>query len=147
AATVQGLRVVQPSGSLQVQWVQWDGQAALVYYSALDGGRIEDALDGNFDSLMRGAHDNPLVIAFEFDTSPQASQLRLSLAGLQEFEVLAILGYADGSTQELHEVYSGLPSDPVVVLALPANDSQLSTLHIEIKDRLPEPANGYHIHV
>ncbi|MCW5873635.1 MAG: glycosyltransferase family 39 protein [Anaerolineales bacterium] len=147
AAPVQGLRVVQPSAGLEAQWVQWNAQAALVSYSALDSGRIEDVLDGNFDSLMRGAGDNPLVIEFEFAEPPQPRQLELTLAGLNEFEVLLVLTYADGSTHDLHEVYSGLPSDPTVVLELPSVESALSKLHIEIKDSAPEPANGYHIHV
>lgn len=145
AAPVQGLRVIQPSQGLEAQWVQWNDQAVLAYYSALDSGRIEDILDGNFDSLMRGAGANPLVLEFEFDIPTAASQLELTLAALHEFEVLVVATYADGSTHDLHEVYSGLPSDPTVTLEFPAGE--LSKLHIEIKDRAPQPSNGYHIHV
>ncbi|HRN50968.1 MAG TPA: glycosyltransferase family 39 protein [Anaerolineales bacterium] len=147
AAPVQGLRVVQPSAGLEAQWVQWNEQAVLVYYSALDSGRIEDVLDGNFDSLMRGAGDNPLVLEFEFDAPAQVQTLDISLAGLREFEVLLVLTYPDGSTHDIHESYSEMPSDPTVTLALPSTEAGVSNLHIEIKDLAPEPANGYHIHV
>ncbi len=146
AAPVQGLRVIEPVVGLESQWVDWHGQA-LVHYSSLDSGRIEDVLDGNFDSLMRGAGANPLVIEFEFEPARQARSLQLTLAGLHEFEVSLFLTYEDGSLHDIKQNYSNLPSDPTVSLELPANESGLRILHIEIKDLSPEPANGYHIHV
>lgn len=146
AAPVQGLRVIEPVVGLESQWVDWHGQA-LVHYSSLDSGRIEDVLDGNFDTLMRGAGANPLVIEFEFEPARPANSLHLTLAGLHEFEVSLFLSYQDGSLHDIKQNYSNLPSDPTVSLELPVNESGLHILHIEIKDLSPEPANGYHIHV
>ncbi|MCL4256908.1 MAG: hypothetical protein KJZ53_00105, partial [Anaerolineales bacterium] len=147
AAPVQGLRVIQPVAGLETQWVEWQGSQVLVHYSILDGGRIEDALDGNFDSLMRGASANPLVIEFEFDPPRQARSLQLSLAGMQQFEVNLFLTYEDGSLHDLQQSYRDLPSDPTIRIELPASEAALRILHIEVKDLAPEPVNGYHIHV
>lgn len=147
AAPVQGLRIIEPVAGLETQWVEFSGSQALVRYSSLDGGRIEDALDGNFDSLMRGAGANPFVLEFEFEPPRQLRSLELTLAGIHSFEVSLFLTYEDGSLNDLKQSYADLSSDPTVSIELPATEAGLATLHIEIKDLAPEPTNGYHIHI
>lgn len=145
AASVQGLRSLGATGELAAQWIEMKGQLVLVRYSALDSGRIEDALDSNPESLMRGLSANPFVLEFEFEEPLSLQQLRITTAAALQFAIRVKLTLADGSTQRIENKYADLGSDPTISIALPAEP--LSAIHIEIEDLGLEPAEGYHIHI
>jgi len=159
AATVQGLQLVAaPTGEtpsfadgetngLIEQGVIWNNEVVLARFSPLDIGRIEDAVDGNVDTLMRGSEANPMVIEFEFSQPRAASTLSLTVGTMEHFAVRVVLTYSDRSTTEINKDYTNLPSDPTVEIVLPTSEKLIQTLRIEITDIRATPGEGFHIHV
>lgn len=66
---------------LQEATVDWNGQPALVRYSALDMGQIADALDGNPKSILRTLEANPLRLDIQPAQPRAASAVRLRVGG------------------------------------------------------------------
>jgi uncharacterized membrane protein len=148
AATVQGLhRLEAAEGQLTAQWMTMGGQLVLVRFSVLDTGRIEDAMDGNFNTLMRGLDANPFVLEFEFDEPQIASSVYLTLAAIQEFTVRTTITYADGSSLPIEQEFMGMESDPTAQIGLPPGELPIALIHIEIEDPRAKPEDGYHIHL
>jgi hypothetical protein len=145
AATVQGLRSLGASGELAAQWIELQGQLVSVRHSALDSGRIEDALDGDAATLMRGQGANPFVLEFEFEEALPLSRIELTTAALHDFVVRVELNLGDGSTRQIENEYGDLEADPTITIALPTNP--IAAIRIEIEDLAPQPAEGYHIHI
>jgi hypothetical protein len=129
------------------QNINWLGQLVNVEYSVLDIGRIEDAVDGNTETLMRAATANPLLMDFQFSEPLSASVFHVTVATMNSFTVRVFVTYTDGSTEQVNNDYAGLPNDPTVDIELPATDKLIQSLHVEIEDTGPEPGDGYHIHV
>lgn len=72
---------IQNRKSLQEDTVTWDGQPALVRFSALDMGQIADALDGNPKSIMRTLEANPLRLDIQPEQPRTASTVRVRVGG------------------------------------------------------------------
>jgi hypothetical protein len=138
---------VETPGSPTAQTLVWDGSIVTAKYSEVDIGRIEDAVDGNVDSLMRGKDVNPFIIEFEFEEPRAASELHLTVGTIANFSVRVILTFTDGSAQTIENIYHDLPNDPTVEIFFPSSPSLIQSIHIEIMDTGPLPGDGYHIHV
>ena len=124
-----------------------DGAPVTVYHSALDMGQVSDIFDGNNETLMRSAGDNPFVVEIHFDRARKLSELNVTLATLNHFSIIVTVTYDDNTTASVAGDYVQMPPDPTVALKLPASDRLVKILHIEIKDIRPKPNEGYHIHV
>jgi hypothetical protein len=147
-AIVQGLHTLKAvEGELAAQWMTINSRLVLVRYSILDTGRIEDAFDGNFSTLMRGLDANPFVLEFEFDEAQAVSSVYLTLAAVQEFTVRTTITYADGSRLPIEQEFTGMESDPTAQIGMPPGELPIALIHIEIVDPRARPEEGYHIHV
>jgi hypothetical protein len=131
---------------LNVQSLTWQGRNVLARFSILDMGRIEDVIDGDFDTLMRGASANPLTIEFAFEEPVTAQAVRLTLAGGNHFSIRVVTQVRDATSTEFQKEFADLPPDPRIEIQLPELDGLMSLL-IEVTDLRPKPAGGYHIHV
>ncbi|MEX2161661.1 MAG: glycosyltransferase family 39 protein [Anaerolineales bacterium] len=132
---------------LLAQALDWDGERVLVRYSPADIGRIEDAVDGNLETIYRGAGANPLVMEFAFAEPRPAARLGLTLATMPMFSVRVVITYEDGTSAAIARQYTDQPSDPTIEIELRATEKLLQTLRIEITDQGLQPGDGYHIHV
>jgi len=159
AAPILGLQLVaaptgetpnsgdEESNGLIEQGVIWNNEVVLARFSPLDIGRIEDAVDGSVETLMRGRDANPMVIEFEFSQPRTASTLSLTIGTIEHFTVRVVITYADSSSTEIYKDYTNLPSDPTVEISLPASENLIQILRIEITDIRAVPGEGFHIHV
>lgn len=160
AATIQGLQNRAPIESdepedeerltadgLLEQGVAWGAETVLARYSPLDIGRIEDVVDGRFETLMRGRSANPVVIEFEFSQPRTLTQVAVTTGTMDHYSVRVVLIYSDGSTAEIAEEYTHLPPDPRVEIPLPGTELQVQVIRIEITDLGLQPEDGFHTHV
>jgi hypothetical protein len=148
AATVQGLHTFESAqGELSAQWMTVDARLVLMRFSMLDTGRIEDAFDGKFETLMRGLDANPFVLEFEFDEPQPLANLSLTLAAIDKFAVHATITSADGSISTIEKDFTNLGSDPTAQIGFPLDAQPIALLHIEIEDPRAKPEEGYHIHI
>jgi 4-amino-4-deoxy-L-arabinose transferase-like glycosyltransferase len=147
AASVQGLRSLVVEEGENVQWIEVSGRLMLARYSQLDTGRIEDAFDGNFITLMRGKSANPFVLELEFDEPQALTRIDVTVAALRTFSVRVQASYVDGSQAEWSEEYIDLPADATIGLRPPAGELAVQLVRVEISDPSPQPADGYHVHV
>jgi 4-amino-4-deoxy-L-arabinose transferase-like glycosyltransferase len=143
---IENVETLNAEGLLE-QELPWGDEIVIARYSLLDIGRIEDVVDGNFDTLMRGRSDNPLIMEFEFEEERALTSVTLTTATIQHFTVRVLLTYADGSTAEVIEDYENLAPDPTVEIALPEADELVKVIRIEVNDLGIEPEIGFHIHV
>jgi len=123
------------------------GQTVIVTYSALDIGSMPDAFDGKFETLLRGAGDNPFIIKIEFPEPVSLSAMDLTIGTLFFCGVNVTLTYDDGSQQQLENTYQDMPFDPTVTVEFPMTDLKVQQVLVSIEDIRPEPTEGYHIHV
>ena len=124
-----------------------DEAPVAVYHSALDMGQVSDIFDGNQESLMRGAADNPLVVEIHFEQLRSLSALDVTIAATTHFSVNVLVTYDDDTTTAVSGEYSEQSLDPTVTLELPVSDKFVKILRIEIEDVRDKPAEGYHVHV
>ena len=94
-----------------------NGVEATVTSSAIDGGSLPDLFDGNNNSMMRGANQNPLDIQVAFATPVQAKTLTFNMAGMKNF--VAILKVTSPAGTETYEQsFPAADLDQVVVFDL-----------------------------
>jgi 4-amino-4-deoxy-L-arabinose transferase-like glycosyltransferase len=160
AATIQGLQnkapveseetgnpeTLNPNGLLE-QALAWNGEAVLARYSPIDIGRIEDVVDGKFETLMRGRGVNPVIIEFEFDEQRVLTTAMITTGTMEHFTVKILVTYSDASTAETLQDFTDQGPDPTVEIALPESDKQVQAIRIEIADLGLVPVGGFHIHV
>ncbi len=136
-----------PDLSPKKQPLSLDGQTVIVTHSALDIGSLPDAFDGNPDTLMRGAADNPFFFEIEFAETRPLTGMDLTVATMAFFTVDVTLTYEDGAQETLSGVYQDLPFDPTVSFAFPNPEKPVKALRVEIEDIREKPPEGFHIHV
>lgn len=132
---------------LQKQSLSLGGQTVIITHSALDIGSLPDAFDGNKDTLMRGAADNPFLVEIEFPEARTISGMDLTVATMAFFTVDVTLTYDDGASETVSGIYENLPFDPTVSFTFPQPDKPVRVVRIEIEDIREKPAEGFHIHV
>lgn len=64
-----------------------DGSTTEVLLSPIDTGSIADLFDNDYDTLARGANQNPMVVSMTMLQPVTASQVVLELAGMRNFRV------------------------------------------------------------
>lgn len=132
---------------LQKQSLSLGGQTVIITHSALDIGSLPDAFDGNKDTLMRGAADNPFLVEIEFPEARTISGMDLTVATMAFFTVDVTLTYEDGTSEAVSGAYENLPFDPTVSFTFPQPQKPVKTMRVEIEDIREKPAEGFHIHV
>ncbi len=90
---------------------------ATVTSSAIDGGSLPDLFDGNNDSMIRGANQNPFDVKIAFATPVPAKKLTFNLAGMKNF--VAILKVTSpAGTESYEQSFPTAELDQVVVFDL-----------------------------
>jgi hypothetical protein len=113
----------------------WNGQEVRVVHSPLGGGSLNDMMDGNTDTLAKGAEANPVVFEYFYSEPIPTSQLVLTTGSMQNFDIVIRL-YAPGSDQpvEYTQNFQGLPPDPTVIIEFPNGPAESNHIFISIKD-------------
>jgi hypothetical protein len=94
-----------------------NGVETTVTSSAIDGGSLPDLFDGNNNSMMRGANQNPFDVKVAFATPVQAKTLTFNMAGMKNF--VAILKVTSPAGTETYEQsFPTADLDQVVVFDL-----------------------------
>jgi hypothetical protein len=126
--------------------VTLDGQDVTVTHSQFGAGRIQDTLDGDTFTVVRGLQDNPLFFEFRFPQPRTITGLGLTLGSLDNFTVLVKLTAPGASDPVAYsETFKGLPPDPHVDLAFDKGPQQVSTIRIEIKNNLAGESAQIHV--
>lgn len=93
------------------------GVETTVTSSAIDGGSLPDLFDGNNNSMMRGANQNPFDVTVAFATPVQAKTLTFNMAGMKNF--IAILKVTSpAGTESYEQSFPTADLDQVVVFDL-----------------------------
>jgi hypothetical protein len=94
-----------------------NGIETTVTSSAIDGGSLPDLFDGNNNSMMRGANQNPFDVKVAFATPVQAKTLTFNMAGMKNFVAILKVTSAAG-TESYEQSYPTADLDQVVVFDL-----------------------------
>jgi 4-amino-4-deoxy-L-arabinose transferase-like glycosyltransferase len=129
------------------QLVTLDGGEVEIRHSALDIGQVQDALDKNPQTLMRGQADNPFVINLTFRQPRTLSGVALTLGSMTDVIFNATFVLEDGRISDATLESTTLPPDPRVELILAEGAQSVAQIQIEILDRRPPPGEGFHTHV
>jgi hypothetical protein len=125
------------------------GHPVEVTHSRLDIGTLDALFDGDRESLIRGAGDNPFILELELAQGPVALRsIRLELGHLPDFSITTRVERVGAEPQEKSETFVGLPGEPVLDVVLPGDPAQpVERVRIEVFDRTAIPDYGYHVHV
>jgi hypothetical protein len=123
------------------------GDEVAFAYSQLDIGQIENALDGNPATLMRGAADNPFIIEMSFAAPRALTGIALTTATLHDVRFFATFTLEDNTALTAELISTTLPDDPRVELKLEGEARPITHIRIEIFDKRPPPGEGFHTHV
>ena len=93
------------------------GVETTVTSSAIDGGSLPDLFDGNNDSMMRGANQNPFAVSLAFASPVQAKTLTFNMAGMRNFVAILKVTSAVG-TETYEQSFPTANADQVVVFDL-----------------------------
>jgi hypothetical protein len=121
-----------------------DGEKIVIRHSLLDIGQVNDLIDDNPRTLIRGMEANPLRLVLQFARPRPIASLGMDFGSMEEFHVRVTLTRAGGTTETTEQVYKGLPRDPHIDVALPQG-APVVTIQIEVRD-LHQGETG-HIHV
>ena len=135
------------ANELPGQVVTLDGSEVEIHHSVLDIGELQDALDKNAGTLMRGAADNPFILDMTFTQPRNMSGMTLTLGSMADVIFKATFTLADGRVSETTLESTTLPPDPRVELRLTEGAQNVIAVHIEILDRRLPPSEGFHTHV
>ena len=115
-----------------------DGQVVSVQHPALDIGQIQDAFDGDGETLARGLSANPFVLELAFPSPRPVSQVEL-VTQRMELRLVVVLRGPDG--QELlrsETTHEGMGKHPTVTVRLPVGaDGKhvvASSVRLELED-------------
>jgi hypothetical protein len=108
------------------------GQPAIVRYSPLDVGSIEEAFDGDPRSLCRTKAANPAIIEIEFEQPRTISAISIVIGSAQT-EVTALMETPSGEEVRYEGPLSGTEQFPEDTLIFPA-PVETQKLHLEIHD-------------
>jgi hypothetical protein len=113
--------------------------------SAIDSGSIADMFDGNYDSLVRGANQNPMVVSLTMREPVEATRLLLELAGMRNFRVDVEITTPSDQVVLTQEYPDSMP-DPTVTMDLP-DSTQVTAITVTITEvDVPSDVNIY-IHI
>jgi hypothetical protein len=116
-----------------------------VMISAIDSGSIADMFDGNYDSLVRGANQNPMVVSLTMREPVEATRLLLELAGMRNFRVDVEITTPSDQVVLTQEYPDSMP-DPTVTMDLP-DSTQVTAITVTITEvDVPSDVNIY-IHI
>ncbi|PWH12968.1 MAG: hypothetical protein DDG60_11170 [Anaerolineae bacterium] len=117
------------------QTVEWMGQSVRIRHSQLSGGRLQDVLDGDPETLARGERANPILYEFFFSQPINATELILTTGSMRDFDVL-VLVYPLGEKNpvEYSINYKDLPDDPTVTIRFENGPAQFDHIVLFIKD-------------
>ena len=132
---------------LKTTTAQLDGSEIEFSYSALDIGQLENALDNNPETLMRGAADNPFIIEMNFAQPRKLSGIALTTATMHDVGFYVTFTQEDGNITSAELVSKDLPTDPRVVLKIEGGPQTITHIRIEIMDQRAPPGEGFHTHV
>jgi len=122
-----------------------DGITTEVMISAIDSGSIADMFDGNYDSLVRGANQNPMVVSLTMREPVEATRLLLELAGMRNFRVDVEITTPSDQVVLTQEYPDSMP-DPTVTMDLP-DSTQVTAITVTITEvDVPSDVNIY-IHI
>jgi hypothetical protein len=120
--------VLDPIGDV----VTIDGITTEVMISAIDTGAIADLFDNNYDTLARGANQNPMMVSLTMREPVTASQLLLELAGMRNFRVdVEVTTPTDQLV--LTEAYPNSTADTTVTIDLPES-TQVTAMTVTITE-------------
>ncbi len=121
------------------------GSTTEVLVSAIDTGSIGDLFDGNYNSLIRGANQNPMVVSLTMTQPVVASQLVLELAGMRNFRVDVEITTPDDQVVLTQDFPDSEP-DPKVTIDLPESTT-ITAMQVTITEvDVPSDVNVY-IHI
>ena len=129
---------------LQTGEVTIDDEQTNVNYSMLDMGQIQNAFDGNEDTLIRSFEANPLVIELVFPYVKTLTGITVRVGGVAT-EVTALVevqGAANPAPYKTGVPQTPLPKDAIIDFG---NSLQVQSIHLEI-DSVNDSAPA-HVHV
>lgn len=117
------------------QTIEWMGQSVRVRHSQLSGGRLEDLIDGDPETLARGERANPIFYEFFFSQPLAASELVLTTGSMRDFDV-QVLVYPPGETRaiEYSKKFTDLPDDPTITIRFENGPAQFDHLVLLVRD-------------
>jgi hypothetical protein len=129
---------------LREETVMIDGQPALVKYSYLDIGEIQQLFDGDDETLLRTMEANPFQVQVQFSRPRRIRQVWVRVGGVPSRLTLRVFG-ADGGALAVVERDLPETSDPrTAELDLPA-EMEVSQVRLEaLSSNDGEPA---HVHL
>lgn len=115
--------------------IEWMGQTVRVRHSQLSGGRLQDVLDGDPETLARGERANPILYEFFFSQPLSASELVLTTGSMRDFDVQVLL-YAPSEPEayEYTRNFIDLPDDPTITIRLENGPAQFDHVILFIRD-------------
>lgn len=112
---------------------------------AIDMGSLPDLFDGNKDSLIRGANQNPMELDLAFAQAVPVSSVQFALGGMKNFVAILRVTTADG-VETYEQTFPVAESDQVVTYDFP-EQQQVSALHVTFfENDVPEDVQT-NIHV
>jgi len=121
-----------------------DGSTLQVQYSLLDMGTIQDAFDGNNDTVIRTAEANPLVVKLIFAQPYTASQVIVRVGGGPTSAAIEAAFQGDTAPMQMSQVLPTSSENRDVVFDLGAS-LPLTELTITIKNK--EDGEPSHVHL
>ena len=132
---------------LKVTTAQLGGSEIEFSYSPLDIGQLENALDNNPETLMRGTADNPFIIEMKFAQPRKLSGIALTTATMHDVRFSVTFTQEDGNTTTAELASKTLPDDPRIELKIEGGVQTITHIRIEIMDQRAPPGEGFHTHV
>ncbi len=121
-----------------------DGTDLQVQYSLLDMGTIQDAFDGNKDTVIRTAEANPLVVKLIFAQPYTASQVIVRVGGGPTSAAIEAIVQGDSTPVQMSQVLPAASENRDVAFDLGAS-LPLTELTITVKNK--EDGEPSHVHL
>ncbi len=125
--------------------VNIDGQRVTMEHSVFDLGRLEDMVDGDPESLVRGASANPLILDLRFPEPRTIAGITLHTSDMDLVLKVVATPSGGGDPRMAEATYRDLPDEPRIDLPLPGGPLEVERLRIEITDLVDQLEQ--HIHV
>jgi len=133
--------IVEKRHQLIYGTINLDGETVTVGYSALDEGPIDNAFDGNPDTLVKSSEANPLVIELDFP-QPRALSGVTVRVGAEPVKVTAYVTTTDGAQPVVFSADAGEVTGYKDITVTFAGSLTATKLRLEVQDVLvPEPSN------
>jgi hypothetical protein len=128
--------------------VMIDGEPAKLEFTQLNGGRVEDIFDGDFESVARTYDINPAVFIITFAAPRPVGGVTVT-TGSMDVGLVVRLYTADEPqgepAAEYSRTYTDLPDDPTVDLAFDQPPPLVTRLYLEILKVGDAPAGTVHV--